>query len=75
MCMLVKTHICLRVLQARIQDFLGGGPKFEILRAKYWYVMVTNSNVMRGGGVGAGRGEFPPPSSAKRGSFDVSLNY
>ena len=53
----------------------GGGPKFEIMRAKYWYVMVTNSDVMRGGGVGAGRGEFPPPSSAKRGSFDVSFNY
>ena len=43
----------------------GGGAKFEIMRAKYWYVMVTNSDVMRGGGgVGAGRGEFPPPSSA-----------
>ena len=37
--------------------------------------MVTNSDVMGGGGVGAGSGEFPPPSSVKRGSFDVSLNY
>ena len=48
--------------QARIQDFLGGGgPKFEIMRAKNWNVMVTSSDVMRGGGgVGAGRGEFPP---------------
>ena len=33
----------------------GGGPKFEIMRTKYWYVMVTNSDVMRGGGVGGGR--------------------
>ena len=33
----------------------GGGPKFHIMRAKYWYVMVTNSDVMRGRGVGATR--------------------
>ena len=51
------------VYQARIQDFLGGRPKFEIMRAKYWYVMVTNSDVMRGGGgrlQGRGGGRVSP---------------
>ena len=54
----------------------GGGPKFEIMRAKYWYVMVTNSDVMRGGGGSVQGGVSPPPlSSAKCGSFDVLLNH
>ena len=52
----------------------GGGQKFEIMRAKNWNVMVTSSDVMRGGWVQGGA-SFPPPSSSKRDSFDVSLNY
>ena len=54
-------------IQARIQDFLGGGgPKFEIMRAKYWYVMVTNSDVMRGGGSVQGGASFPLPPPWRR---------
>ena len=45
------------------------------MRAKYWYVMVTNSDVMRGGGGRCREGRVPPSLLRECGSFDVSFNY